>query len=107
MSEMARPVLEYDESGIKLLFADVIIQAVQDYERLKKKGEIVDGKPAKALSYTTAGGTGSVEALCDFFWQGWMEKIVLHTGLNISSARIYKKLEPELWQSLISQHLKG
>ena len=102
---MARKVLGYDESGIKLLFADVIIQAVQDYEKLQRSGKIVDGRPMESV-YKSDGHAGSVEALCDFFWQGWMEKIVLHTGLNISSARIYKKLEPELWQSLISQHRK-
>ena len=102
---MARQILDYDDSGIKLLFADVIIQAVQDYERLQMAGKIVEGKP-KAAVYKTAGNSGSVESLCAFFWEGWMERMVLQVGLNVSTTRIYKKLEPELWQSLISQHRK-
>jgi len=102
---MARQILDYDDSGIKLLYADVIIQAVKDYERLRMAGKIIRGQPKSAV-YKTAGGAGNVESLCAFFWEGWMERMVLQVGLNISTTRIYKKLEPELWQSLISQHRK-
>ena len=95
---------DYNEMGLKRLFVDMIIQAMRDYERCKKRGQIVDGRPAFGVGvYRRASSSSSVKNLCDFFWAGWMEKIIELAGLQVDPHDIYEKLEPELWPNLTPQ----
>ena len=104
---MAREVLDISEAGVRRLFAEMILQAVNDYLRLKKAGRIKDGWPVGNTAYRKDSDWSASRQLCEFFWSGWMEKLVAIGGLQVFPSSVYKRLEPRLWRNLISVPRKG
>ena len=104
---MAGKVLEYSDEGVRRLFADIILQSVRDYLRLKRMGRIKGGWPVGDTAFKKDSDWGDSRQLCEFFWHGWCSRLIDIGGVRVDKSRIYAKLEPRIWRTLISRNLKG
>ena len=91
------------------LLIEVIVQGVQDYAVLKAAGLIRFGRPnvaaiVKCEKVPRNMTHDEVEGVCEFIWNGWMEKMIEIAQLKVSATPIYKKLEPHQWRTLTSTH---
>ena len=108
-SEVSREVV--DESVLnhntKDLICAMITLGIEDYLWMKQTHLIANGKVdtlAVRFASEKIGKTLSKYHVADtyaFFWDGWMERMIENTGIQIDPTLIYQKLEPELWKTLI------
>lgn len=91
----------------KDLICAMITLGIEDYLWMKQTHLIANGKVdtlAVRFASEKIGKTLSKYHVADtyaFFWDGWMERMIENTGIQIDPTLIYQKLEPELWKTLI------
>ena len=90
----------------------VIVQAVDDYKKLKSAGLIENGranyeKVCQCEKLPKNIPPDCIEDLCAFFWSGHMCGLIEFAGVRINPNIILQHIEPRLWSSLIYKHRKA